>query len=193
MQWRAFVRAYDKSSSKGHQGLFRLIISDFSQLLDAELGEGTFSRFVDVQKMIKEYQALRPPIEFYIDHGFLLPRQAENNRTRQEKLRLKILKDSLKESGAVELKEKVLASKAIEKIKEKYGFLLDCMYPREMLDRYGLCDPAGRFSYENNNAVVAYLRIMGAMLQGEVDKLELLEEYYPDLYKEFLLLFHCVV
>ena len=193
MHWEVFAKVYDQSFAKKHPQLLCLILSDFKGLLDAELGLGTFSNFLEGQKKIKEYKELLPAFEFCDNYGFLLPKTSQNNKTYQEQLRLNILKASLAESGALTLRERVLDSNAREIIRERYGFLIDCMYPREIFEIYELCDSDGRFNCMKNKAITSFLRIMEVMLQGQVDKMELIERYYPDLYRVFLYQFHKIL
>ena len=194
MAWGVFEKEYNQANLQISPLLFQRILSEYKQLLDEELGIGTFSRFVANQRLIEEYQSMLPKFEFYNSCGFLFPRVIKEGRTRQDELCLKNFKERLTKEGVFELREQVLVSKARQTIQEKYSLLIYFLSPKNVVASYELYD----FRMEHrgskqDKALKTFLYMIGAMLQGEEEKIEWLERYYPDLYRAFLVLFRCVL
>ena len=188
--WEEFFKAYEEAYTNPSSELYQEIFSGFKQLLDAELGEGTFRTFVKNQMRLVEYQASLPKFSMCNDGGFLVPKLITKGRTRREDLQSKILRESLEKDGAFELRERVLDSNARRTTREKYGFIIDLLFPRDMFLLHELCDDVGRHaSSREDKAVKTFLAIKWAKRQNDTVTIGLMESYFPDLYAAFLSLF----
>lgn len=188
--WLAFKKECEKAKLKKNSPLFKRIISEYKQLVDEELGVGSFKQFQTNQKRIEEYRNLLPKIEFYWDCGFLLPRTAEETESYEKKLHRKILKERLENEGAFELKKQVIDSNARERIRLKYGVLIDFMCPQEDVAEFALSIDGKRERYaKREKTMELFLRLIEAKMQNQEELLRVLQNGFPGLYGAFLLLF----
>ncbi len=188
--WGEFLKAHEEAYTNPSSELYQEIFSEFKQLLDAEFGEGTFRTFGKNQTRFVEYQAARPKFLMCNDGDFLIPKLISKGRTRREDLRSKILRESLERDGAFELRERVLDSNARRTVREKYGFIIDFLFPRDMFLLHELCDDVGRHaSSRSDKAVKTFLALTWAKRQNDMITIGLMERYFSDLYTAFLSLF----
>ena len=192
--WQLFKKEYGKAQLKKSSSLFKQIIAEYQELLDREFGDGTFMRFQANQKRIEEYRKLLPKVEFYTDCGFLLPRVINEEESYEKKLNRRILKECLEKERAVELREQIISSCARDRIRLKYGMVIDFMCLEEDASKFELyADGKSERYIKREKEMELFLRIIEAKMQNEEELLHVLQTYFPGLYGAFLLLFRDAV
>ena len=192
--WQLFKKEYSKARLKKSSPLFKQIIAEYKELLEREFGVGTFMRFQANQKRIEEYRKLLPKVEFYTDCGFLLPRVINEEESYEKKLKRRILKERLEKDRAVELRERIINSRARELIRLRYGMVIDFMCLEEDTSKFELYANGKSERYiKRGKEMELFLRIIEAKMQNEEELLQVLQTYFPGLYGAFLLLFRDAV
>ena len=179
-----FKKACAQAMARKNSRLLRLIKQEYKQLIDEEFGCGTFAKFEECQRMIEEYQAFSPRVEFYTHHGFVFPRVIIEKESFGERLRRQILQEGIEKEGAFALRERILHSKARQKIRSKYGLALALLRGNVGLSGYGLCDTPEPFA-KGDAAEKVLAQLLVAREQNDKDQLTLVGEFFPDVYKAF--------